>query len=185
MAKDFAKKKPVSRQAKPKQAVAETSHISFWMWLFTSLTVIAFVCLLIYLGQRNATAPTKVQPPTQVTVKEGKPKPKPVKPAKPAEPQWTFPEELKEREVEVEVDPVASRPLKEYIMQCGSFRKRDQAEQLEARIAFTGLQAEVRETEGKNGLWYRVVLGPYQGKRSADRDRHLLQDNKIEGCRIW
>ncbi len=70
-------------------------------------------------------------------------------------------------------------------MQCGSFRKRDQAEQLEARIAFTGLQAEVRETEGKNGLWYRVVLGPYQGKRSADRDRHLLQDNKIEGCRIW
>ena len=48
-----------------------------------------------------------------------------------------------------------------------------------------GLESQVRSSEGKNGLWYRVILGPYETKRAAERDRHKLQRAKIYGCAIW
>ena len=49
------------------------------------------------------------------------------------------------------------------------------------RIAFQGLSSEVRKT----GNWYRVILGPYERKRPAEKDRHKLQRAKIHGCQIW
>ncbi|MCT7654773.1 SPOR domain-containing protein [Oceanimonas sp. NS1] len=59
-------------------------------------------------------------------------------------------------------------------MQCGSFRSSAQAEQLKARIAFQGLASEVKRSEGSNGIWYRVVMGPYDSKRKADQEKHKM-----------
>ncbi len=76
-------------------------------------------------------------------------------------------------------------PEKQYIMQCGSFRSEQQAKEMEATIAFQGLEAQVRSTRGSKGLWYRVYLGPYQQKRHADVDRHKIEAAGIYSCRIW
>ena len=70
-------------------------------------------------------------------------------------------------------------------MQCGSFRKQSQAEELKATIAFQGLESQVLESEGSKGIWFRVVLGPYESKRDAERDRHALRSARINRCQIW
>ncbi|MAD17784.1 MAG: cell division protein FtsN [Alteromonadaceae bacterium] len=98
--------------------------------------------------------------------------------------EWEFIKTLPEYSVEVEVEEQAASD-KRYLMQCGSFRKQSQAEELKARIAFQGFEAQVRPSEGSSGRWYRVIIGPYESKRLAEKQRHTLQRAKINGCKIW
>ena len=96
---------------------------------------------------------------------------------------FDFMDDLKHKEVEpgkYEVND--SGP---YAMQCGSFKKRSQAEELKAQIAFNGISSQVREAKGSNGTWYKVVLGPYERKRLAEKDKHTLKSNNINYCQIW
>ncbi len=96
--------------------------------------------------------------------------------------QLDYHQMLTNRELEVEKDPtVAASSSKRYVMQCGASKVKEQAESLKAQIAFIGLQAEVAEKDG----WYRVRLGPYSSKRAAESDRHKLQNNDFNDCRIW
>lgn len=89
---------------------------------------------------------------------------------------------LTNKELEVEKDPTAAvSSNRRYIMQCGASKALEKAEALKAQIAFIGLQAKVSE---KNN-WYRVQLGPYSSKRAAESDRHKLQNNDFNDCRIW
>ncbi|XOV80001.1 MAG: SPOR domain-containing protein [Aestuariibacter sp.] len=107
-------------------------------------------------------------------------------PEKPEE-KWEFIEMLNDPEhtnVEVDVED-NQQPVTQYQMQCGSFRLQEQAEKMRAQIAFQGLESMVNKTTGSNGVWYRVVLGPYEGKRAAEKDRHILQRAKFNTCRIW
>ena len=100
-------------------------------------------------------------------------------PEKP-QPKWQYEESLSSKEVVVDIpeEKVNTRP---YQMQCGSFRKKGDAESLKARIAFQGLNSTVKKT----GSWYRVILGPYDRKRVAEKERHKLQRARINGCQIW
>lgn len=97
---------------------------------------------------------------------------------------WDYPYILSDSEVQVEVEEqqLSSKP---YLMQCGSFRQKGQAEEMKAKIAFQGLEAQVRFSQGQNGLWYRVILGPYLSKRAAEVDRHKLRRIDITTCKIW
>jgi len=100
------------------------------------------------------------------------------------EEEWEYIDSLPEFSVEVD----ATGPLesgKEFIMQCGSFRTRERAEELKAKIAFQGLESRILTSNGRNGLWYRVVLGPYERKRNAERHRHQLRNGNVNGCKIW
>ena len=118
---------------------------------------------------------TEAKKPTKLQVK-----PLPTKPKE----QWSYIENLPQKKVEVEL-PEAKQNTRPYLMQCGSFRSSSDAQSLKVRIAFQGLQSEVRHTTGSNGAWYRVVLGPYPTKRGAEKDRHILQRANIQGCQIW
>lgn len=100
------------------------------------------------------------------------------------EEEWEYIDSLPDFSVEVD----ATGPLesdKDFIMQCGSFRTQNRAEELKAKIAFQGLESRVLTSNGSNGLWYRVVLGPYERKRNAERHRHQLRNSNINGCKIW
>ena len=102
----------------------------------------------------------------------------------PPKEKWQYIEQLQgPKEVEGgEYEVVDKGPYK---MQCGSFRTIKQAEQLKANIAFTGLIAQISRSEGKNGVYYKVFLGPYQKKREAERDKHKLKRNNVNYCQIW
>ncbi|WP_340678638.1 SPOR domain-containing protein [Paraglaciecola sp.] len=96
--------------------------------------------------------------------------------------EWDFITSLPEFTVEVEVAEQEKSTIR-YLMQCGSFKVRSQAEELKATIAFQGLEAQVRKSEGSS--WHRVILGPYESKRHAEAARHTLQRAKINGCVVW
>lgn len=101
----------------------------------------------------------------------------------PPEEKWTYVDDLKSKEVEVgEYEVTQKGPYK---MQCGSFKTRKQAESLKAKIAFTGLEAQVGKAVGTTATWYKVYLGPYAKKRSAEKDKHKLKNNSVHGCKIW
>ncbi|WP_299075031.1 SPOR domain-containing protein [uncultured Paraglaciecola sp.] len=100
------------------------------------------------------------------------------------EEEWEFIKSLPEFTVEIE-HKEQDQPTVRRLIQCGSFRKNHQAQELKARIAFQGLEAQVRSSKGSSGIWYRVILGPYDSKRGAEKDRHTLQRAKVNGCKIW
>ena len=102
---------------------------------------------------------------------------------KPPKEKWTYVKDLATKEIEVgEYEVKEKGPYK---MQCGSFRTSKQAETLKARIAFSGLEAQVKSVTGKSGVWHKVFLGPYPRKRLAEKDKHKLKRNDINGCQIW
>ncbi|MGL5664551.1 MAG: SPOR domain-containing protein, partial [Shewanella sp.] len=105
-------------------------------------------------------------------------------PPKPKE-EWTYLDELENKNVEVDIpDVVSTRTPQQYQLQCASFRQESQANQMKAVIAFQGLEAQVRQIEGTSGTWYKVILGPYERRRDAERKRHTLQNAGINGCQL-
>lgn len=100
------------------------------------------------------------------------------------EEEWEYIKSLPGYEVEVEVAEQEASD-KRYLMQCASFRTRSQAEEMKAKIAFQGLEAQIRPSSGDNGEWFRVILGPFDSKRDAERAKHSLRKVKISTCQIW
>ncbi|MGL5334535.1 MAG: SPOR domain-containing protein [Enterovibrio sp.] len=107
----------------------------------------------------------------------------PLLPPKPQE-KWTYIKVLENKDVKVNANEqeLSVRP---YLMQCGAFRTEEQAEQRRAGIAFQGLESQIRVSQAASGTWYRVVLGPYPQKRTAERDMNTLRRVGIEPCAIW
>jgi cell division protein FtsN len=97
--------------------------------------------------------------------------------------KWSYVDTLKTKEVEVGKYEVKNKGP--YQLQCGSFRTRAQASALKATIAFTGIESQIRQAKGTTGIWYKVILGPYERKRLAEKDKHKLNANKVNGCNLW
>lgn len=100
------------------------------------------------------------------------------------EDQYSYPSQLEQNTVEID-RAEQKKSEKPYLMQCGSFRKQQQADSMRAKLALQGLEAQVRPSDGKNGRWYRVILGPYDYKRDAETDRHVIQKVGVGTCQIW
>ncbi|MCY7296667.1 SPOR domain-containing protein [Alteromonas sp. a30] len=169
--KDYVSRGQSKKQPPPRQP---------FPWIRLSITlilIIGFVAFLWYIQDKQADVVEKQRAtPTQ------KKDPLPEKPKE----KWEFMKILPDPNTTVEVEvPDQPESNKTYIMQCGSFRKLAQAEAMRATIAFQGLESKVKTTDGKNGVWHRVVLGPYSSKRDGERDRHKLRRASITTCQIW
>jgi len=163
------RKKPVKRPANHRHNKRNQKKQGFpFIASFVALLLIGFIAYFVF-----AVKKPPVKPKKKVVVQEE------VLPEKP-QPKWDYVDALKTKEVEVDI-PEEKKPSKPYQMQCGSFRHKGDAESLKATIAFQGLESTVKKT----GNWYRVILGPYDRKRLAEKQRHILQRAKINGCAIW
>ena len=182
--KDYVKTARPKPKAKPKATrrgnTRTTKTSRPWLLIIvTAMLLSSFAGFLWYLKQQPSST---AKPEPEVT------RSKPVVddlPAKPVAEPYQYIKELENKEVQVEVDTTERESLGPFQMQCGSFRQAEQAEAMRAQIAFAGFASAVRRTEGTNGVWYRVVLGPYDSKRQATADRNRLQQQSINGCRIW
>jgi cell division protein FtsN len=173
----MAQKDYVGRGRSQKQPPPPKAPLPIIRIVITLLLVAGFGYFLWIL--KNTPTPETEQNPKD-TPSASKPAEKPILPDMPEE-EWEFIASLPEYTVQIE-DKQQDQPVILRLMQCGSFRKESQAEALKAKIAFQGLEAQVKT---KDGRWYRVILGPYQNKRLAEKDRHILQRAKINGCKIW
>lgn len=176
------KKNPYKPRGKKAVTKSEKSGKSSLFIIAIIIAIIAVFGYFLYTISHNTNnvAVTPVELSTskkQVTKAEVDPIPKP------PEEEWTYVEGLKHKEVEVKAYAVEEKGP--YKMQCASFRSKADAESLKAKIAFTGLSSKVQQAKGTSGMWYKVVLGPFERKREAEKARHKLKNNNINGCQIW
>ncbi|OCG25031.1 hypothetical protein A9G11_02720 [Gilliamella sp. wkB108] len=66
-----------------------------------------------------------------------------------------------------------------WILQCGAFKDKSNADTLRAKLAMSGLSSNIT-----SGQLYRVTAGPYISKSEADKAMSLLKSNGINNCII-
>lgn len=123
------------------------------------------------------------------------PVPKRAEPAAPAKPKLDFYTVLPELETVLpergsrtrtaRTEPTAANTDVRYILQAGSFATFQEADQLKARLALQGLQAQIQKVtiEGK-GEYHRVRLGPYEKQDELDSVSRELSKLGIKPIRL-
>ncbi len=148
-------------------------------FLVVGLLIGAFATGLYFIQQDSTSFNDTQQEPKPIPKKKAQKK----LPPPPTDEEWEFIDELENKNVEVETEELEERGP--YKMQCASFRNKADAERMKAQIAFAGFESQVRESQGTSGLWHKVILGPFERKRDAEKTRHILRRNDIRGCQIW
>lgn len=155
-----------------------------WARLFITAVIIGGFGYFLYSINGRAPEPSAAAEPNTAPQESQQEDNTPL-PAIPAE-EWDFFSLLPEQEVQIEQKTATNAKEKRmFLMQCGSFRHEEQAQSMRAQMLLLGFEPQIRLSEGKNGLWRRVILGPYPQKRQAEADRHQLQRNGFNDCAIW
>ena len=107
---------------------------------------------------------------------------------------FDFPTILEERTVEkiiektypeTQINIDKSEKITIYIIQVGSFKNFKSADALKAKLAFSGLSADIQKTNiiGK-GISFRVFVGPFEDKEKKDAVKKILAANNIDSVTI-
>ena len=191
MPRDYAKTS--SREKKPGQ-------LPGWVWMLGGLAIGLFVAFLVYLN--NSTHPTQKNALAQVikdTINDVRSvkKEKLDKPPPPPEtkkdktdkedprPSFDFYYILPELEVRVPEQEIAKKSAAEkpevedidYILQVGSFKQHEQADQLKAKLAIHGVSANIQSVRINDDTWHRVRVGPLQNLKTLNQVNKRLKDN--------
>jgi cell division protein FtsN len=68
-----------------------------------------------------------------------------------------------------------------YYLQAGAFQRSSDADDLKARLALAGLEAQIQTaTRPDSSTWHRVRLGPFASAEAMNQARAVLRENKIE-----
>ena len=72
-----------------------------------------------------------------------------------------------------------------YLLQAGSFRSKQQADQLRAKLALLGLETSLQTVSiNSKQAWHRVRVGPFSNLRDLNEARRLLQNNGVDAILI-
>lgn len=196
-------RKPARQAAAPRQTVERSApppaRRKSWVLLLITLAVLVGFGYLLYTLLQTppdgaaapaATAPRTVAPapapapqPTPAPQPKPAPKPAPVQAPAEAEPKskFEFYEMLPKTEVVApKVDVYKSTPKDakleySYLLQAGSFRDPADAERMRAKLILQGLPGvRTDRSEGSNGVWYRVRLGPFDNHAAMNQARTKL-----------
>lgn len=67
------------------------------------------------------------------------------------------------------------------ILQAGSFSNANEAENLKAKLAMLGVEANIQSTTiPDKGVWYRVRVGPYKSADEMNHARSFLKQNGVD-----
>lgn len=193
MSRDYKGRANPGPQKKKQQK--NTGPLWFGAGLFVGLFIagLAWLKLAPTLCEEGLvqTAAPKAEPVRQapaVSKKEEKPLP--------PKPRFDFYTVLPEMEVVVpepeEDEPAASTPSATtapvtgaaYMLQMGSFRKHADADRFKASLALLGVEAKIQKVNNEQGVFHRVLSGPYHNRREINEIRARLQQNKINSLLI-
>lgn len=101
------------------------------------------------------------------------------------QPSFDFYEVLPEQDMEVDIDPAdlpqrSAEASSVYLLQAGSFRQAVDADRRRGELLLLGLEPRVEETQGSNGRWFRVVLGPFESRSAMAKARSLTAQQDID-----
>ncbi|OGT81692.1 MAG: hypothetical protein A3H91_10480 [Gammaproteobacteria bacterium RIFCSPLOWO2_02_FULL_61_13] len=191
MAQDY---KHVSR-AKARKATAGTSSagLPFLAGLSIGLLIAFAVFLYHYQGLFQGEAPritvNNAAQPAGMDAQPTVPDPVPDPATEPPAPTFDFYQILPNREVSMSeweaetpaagtVDPSAD---KLFILQVGSFKTTEAADQIKAQLALIGIEADVQRVviNGQDVL-HRVRIGPFKSKQAFEETRQRLIANDLD-----
>lgn len=140
-------------------------------WLIPVAAVSGFVGFLVYLNSIDPSGDTAQEEVPTISKPESD-----TSETKDEDPEFRFYEMLPESEVMTpdteayEPKPDLSARNREYILQAGSFRTREDAERQRAQVGFQGLRAQIQEVSvDGNNTWYRVMVGPYDSRSDMNK----------------
>ncbi len=79
-----------------------------------------------------------------------------------------------------EQDATRQRGSERFLLQAGSFKQAQQADELKARLALLGMEAIIEPVVVGNTTWHRVRLGPFDDRVRAEQARARLGSNQIQ-----
>jgi len=169
-----------------------------WIWTLVGLIVGLFVAFLVYLQMRPqpmvASRTIALEKPAELASREiHQPREKPI-PA-PPKPRFDFYNLLPEMEVIVPEQEISGTPTHEgvkqvekpgtYLLQAGSFRSQQQADQLRAKLALLGLETSLQTVSvNSKQAWHRVRVGPFNNLTELNEARRLLKKNGVDAILI-
>ena len=72
-----------------------------------------------------------------------------------------------------------------YLLQAASFRHRDDADAMRARLLLEGMQVAVNAVPRPGGgTWHRVLVGPFESKREMERTLSELRAKDIPAMQV-
>ena len=72
-----------------------------------------------------------------------------------------------------------------YLLQAGSFRSQQQADQLRAKLALLGLETSLQTVSiNSTQAWHRVRVGPFNNLKDLNEARSLLKKNGVDAILI-
>ncbi len=71
-----------------------------------------------------------------------------------------------------------------YFVQAGAFRSGDEAQAQKAKLAMMGMEATVTEREQGGRMVFRVRMGPFEQKATAELTRDQLQNGGVEAALV-
>jgi cell division protein FtsN len=182
MAKDYAKTRQPSGQrprktSTRKPATRGNTRTMGWQLYVAGLLSGVFLSFLLYLGSLPPAGDGVMLPMPQAQA--------PAK-SEPPKPRFDFYTLLPERSVERTAAPAdtatpqSAKPAEFYLLQAGSFKQREDAGRRRAELLLLGLEPNIEETNGDNGRWYRVYLGPFQSRAKLNKARSLTAAQNID-----
>lgn len=182
MARDYAKtRKPAAGRSPARKKSAgdrarrgASSSGGGWRWFLAGLLCGLFLSFLLYLRtlpSTDSTEPVAAKP--EATTPD------------PPKPRYDFYTILPEQKIDAGVEPAqvaepASTGAEMYLLQAGSFRQYEDAQQRRAELILLGLEPRVEEATSDNGRWFRVYLGPFSSHGTMSRARSLTAAEDID-----
>lgn len=62
-----------------------------------------------------------------------------------------------------------------YMLQCGSFKDKEKAEQVVDKIKNVGISSYVKEASGNSGIMYRVMVGPFNNENDNNKAKSTIE----------
>ena len=200
MARDYKHRVQSNSYANSRRRPKKSPNM-VWRWLLVAVLIVAFV---VFLNMIRKMVPELIGSKPETTIQTAADKTKQDQAGKSQgsdetetktsasteieEPRYDFYTILPQAEVVVPDYEIKSRVREElvgkskavkYIMQAGSFRDANEANQHKAKLALLGIEARVEKAKVGNVIWHRIKIGPYDNPSSVSTIKELLQKNGI------
>lgn len=174
MTQDFAKKP----RSEPPAAPGGGNGLRWFLGGFVSGAFVAFLAslwLLVPPGSNPTTADIP-KPGTTETIKA-------------EEMQWDFYEIFPKTEVPVveEYTEAGDKVRVEnfrWILQAGSFKNPDDADEQRATLILLGLNVQTQSVKVSGDTWYRVIVGPFDSELERNRAQDKLAQAEIQSMAV-
>lgn len=163
------------------------------LWLFTGFFIgLGLSWFLFSRGYFPTTERASQEDPGPITLDGSEPLVDDIQAEEPKDERFDFFTVLPEMEVVVPEQELTERSqpdapeetqesgLTQYLLQVGSFRASEDADQMKARLALLGMVAQVQSVTVNDSTWHRVRVGPVSGARAAEDLRMQLSQNGID-----